>query len=80
MRLIVLSIWGKEGLKSWEITRLAPDQPYQIQASLKFDTLAAWDAASTGPSSAIIFGDIPNFTTAKPLVVKGFQHGSEILE
>lgn len=71
------SSWKGEGLKSWEITQFAPDQIYQIQAILKFESLAAWEAASTGKNSEAVFGDIAKFTTAKPVVVKGTHHGSE---
>ncbi|KAK8918203.1 ethyl tert-butyl ether degradation EthD [Metarhizium anisopliae] len=74
---LVSASWKGEGLKSWEITQFAPDQIYQIQAILKFESLAAWEAASTGKNSEAVFGDIAKFTTAEPVVVKGTHHGSE---
>ncbi|KHN98642.1 ethyl tert-butyl ether degradation EthD [Metarhizium album ARSEF 1941] len=76
---LVSASWGGAGLKSWEITQFAPDQQYQIQAILEFESMAAWEAASTGESAVAVFGDIPNFTAAKPVVVKGAHLGSEKL-
>ncbi|TWU71994.1 hypothetical protein ED733_003032 [Metarhizium rileyi] len=74
---LVSSCWKEEGLQSWEIVQFASDQPYQVQATLKFASLAAWEAASTGKNSANVFGDIPTFTTAEPVVLKGLCQGSE---
>lgn len=33
--------------------------------------MASWEAASTSEAAKAVFGDIPNFTTGKPDVVKG---------
>ncbi|OAQ64081.1 ethyl tert-butyl ether degradation EthD [Pochonia chlamydosporia 170] len=68
---LVSASWGGDGLQSWEITQFAADLPYQIQAILKFESLAAYETARAGPNSAAVFGDIPKFTTAKPIVLKG---------
>ncbi|KAK2608506.1 hypothetical protein QQS21_002968 [Conoideocrella luteorostrata] len=68
---IVETQWKSDGLRSWEITQFEPGLPYQIQAVLKFDTLAEWEAASTGKNAPPVFDDIPKFTTAQPVVLKG---------
>ncbi|KAG5978538.1 hypothetical protein E4U55_006088 [Claviceps digitariae] len=57
--------------ESWDITHLAPGQTFQIQAVLKFTSLAAWEQASLPETAGPVFGDLPAFTTAKPLVLKG---------
>lgn len=65
------SQWKQDGLRTWEITQLDAGQPFQVQALLRWDSVAAWDAASTGPHGVTVFADIPNFTTAQPVAVKG---------
>lgn len=62
--------WGQEGLQSWEVTQFE-GQSYEIQTLLKFDSLDKWEAASVGVNAAAVFGDLPNFTTAKPLILRG---------
>lgn len=49
------------------------NNPYQVQATLKWDSEASFDAAVAGPSAKVVFGDIPNYTTAKPVTLKGQQ-------
>ncbi|KZZ96118.1 Dimeric alpha-beta barrel [Moelleriella libera RCEF 2490] len=68
---LVSAQWKQDGLRSWEITQLDAGQPFQVQALLRWDSVAAWDAASTGPHGESVFADIPNFTTAQPVAVKG---------
>lgn len=48
-----------------------PGQKYQVQAVLKWDSMASYDEAHKAPVAAAVFGDIPKFTEAKPDVVKG---------
>ncbi|KAG5930536.1 hypothetical protein E4U42_007193 [Claviceps africana] len=62
--------WAPFGLQSWHVTQMAPGQPYQVQAILKFGSLAAWERASS-EAGAVVFADIPAFTSAEPLVLKG---------
>ncbi|TQS33795.1 hypothetical protein Golomagni_05849 [Golovinomyces magnicellulatus] len=73
---LVAKNWTSEGLQSWEITQFAPGAPYQIQATLKFSSVSAWQAASSGESSKPVFGDIPNFTEAQPVVLTGTHQAS----
>lgn len=75
--LTILSrAWGSEGLESWEVTQFEQGNPYMIQATLKFESLKKWENASTGPSSSRVFGDMPNFTTVQPQVMRGAVKGS----
>ncbi|KAH7014807.1 hypothetical protein EDB80DRAFT_864242 [Ilyonectria destructans] len=68
---LVSKTWGSEGLQSWEIVTFAEGSAYQVQATLRWDSLESFDKAAAGPSAATVFGDIPNFTTSKPDVFKG---------
>ncbi|KAG6019315.1 hypothetical protein E4U41_003287 [Claviceps citrina] len=63
--------WKPHGLLGWTITRLAPGQAHQVQALVRFDSLAAWEAASRGAHAEAVFGDIAAFTAAEPLVLRG---------
>ncbi|CEJ81750.1 hypothetical protein VHEMI01863 [[Torrubiella] hemipterigena] len=70
---IVQENWGSLGLQSWEILQFPEDAPYQVQATLKWDSLDSYKAAASGPSATAVFGDIPNYTTAKPVSLAGVQ-------
>ncbi|KAG6005549.1 hypothetical protein E4U21_007875 [Claviceps maximensis] len=63
--------WRPQGLINWEITILTPGQTYQVQAVLKFTSLAAWEQAVSSETAVTVFGDVPAFTTAEPIVFKG---------
>jgi hypothetical protein len=47
-----------------------------VQAVLKFESMKKWEQASTGPSSARVFGDMPNFTTVQPELMRGNVRGT----
>ena len=47
--------------------RFAEGDPYQVQAILKWDSLASWQNA---PKEKVL-GDVPNFTAAQPILVTG---------
>lgn len=64
------------GLQSWEILQFPPDAPYQIQCTMKWENEAACDAARSAPGGKIIAGDVPNYFTAKPVVLKGLQRAT----
>ncbi|KAK3181812.1 hypothetical protein K4F52_006879 [Lecanicillium sp. MT-2017a] len=78
---LVAKNWKPFGLQSWEIIAFEPGQTYQIQASLKWDSAESWASASAPSCDAAkaVFGDIPNFTTAQPVVLKGAQQGMQSL-
>lgn len=67
--------WGAAGLESWEVIQYEGDAEYQIQATLVWKSREEFDKAISGPAGAEIFGDVPNFTTAKPILLKGLHKG-----
>ncbi|KAJ4148602.1 hypothetical protein LMH87_003065 [Akanthomyces muscarius] len=76
---IVQKNWKPFGLQSWEIIVLEPGQQYQVQAILKWDTLESLAKAKGGEAGAKVFGDIAQFTTAKPDVVVGNRTAGQSL-
>lgn len=65
--------WSSRGLESVQVLRGVggPDgaaPTYMIMALLTFASMEAFSAAARSPEGREIFDDIPNFTTAKPLV------------
>ncbi|KAG5988443.1 hypothetical protein E4U43_004749 [Claviceps pusilla] len=63
--------WKPHGLQSWDITKLATGEAFQIQAVLRFPSLALWDEVTKLETSRAVFRDIPAFTSAQPLVLRG---------
>ncbi|KAM3502384.1 hypothetical protein MY10362_004893 [Beauveria mimosiformis] len=76
---IVEEHWKPCGLQSWAVIVLEPEQQYQIQAILKWDSLESFAKAKQGEASAKVMGDIPNYTTAKPDIVVGNKKGEKSL-
>ncbi|KAF4984319.1 hypothetical protein FZEAL_470 [Fusarium zealandicum] len=76
---LVSSLWTPLGLQSWEVLTFPSDAPYQVQATLHWKSADDFNAAATGESAEKVFGDIVNFTTAKPIVLKGEVVGSSKL-
>ncbi|KAM3507845.1 hypothetical protein MY11210_006982 [Beauveria gryllotalpidicola] len=68
---IVEENWKPLGLQCWEVIVCEPEQQYQVQAILKWDSLECFAKAKQGEAGANVFGDIPNYTAAKPDVVVG---------
>lgn len=66
-----ISSWTSYGLQSWEILKFPADAPYQIQATLKWDSIESFEKAAAGEEGKAVFGDIPNFTESKPILLKG---------
>lgn len=65
------SSWGSSGLLGWDVLTFPADAPYQVQATLRWKSLDDFNAAAAGEAAKTIFGDIPNFTTAQPILLKG---------
>ena len=63
---LVSKTWTPYGLKSWEIVKW-DEGDYQIQGTLRWDSLESWKKC---PKEEL-FGDVPNFTTSKPIVLVG---------
>lgn len=55
----------------WDVLTFPADAPYQVQATLRWKSLDDFNAAAAGEAAKTIFGDIPNFTTAQPILLKG---------
>lgn len=66
-----ISSWTPYGLQGWEILKFPADAPYQVQATLKWDSIESWEKAAAGEETKAVFADLPNFTEAKPIVLKG---------
>jgi hypothetical protein len=64
-------IWKPQGLRKWEILTFPEDAPYQVQAVLHWDSLEDFEKATGVEATAKIFADIPNYTTAQAVILKG---------
>ncbi|KAJ4316993.1 hypothetical protein N0V84_007588 [Fusarium piperis] len=76
---LVVESWGPLGLLSWEILNFPADAPYQVQATLKWKSVADFEAAAASPAAEKVFGDIKNFTSAQPVLLKGDVVASQSL-
>ncbi|KAI8652511.1 hypothetical protein NCS57_01315200 [Fusarium keratoplasticum] len=76
---LVAASWGSLGLLSWEILNFPADAPYQVQATLKWKSIADFEAAAASPAAEKVFGDIKNFTSAEPILLKGDVVASQSL-
>ncbi|TGO28237.1 hypothetical protein BPAE_0030g00230 [Botrytis paeoniae] len=67
---LVQEKWGPYGLKNWTVTKLDESAGYSVQALLWFESKEAWAKAgeAEGPT---IMGDVPKFSSEKPLLVFG---------
>lgn len=72
MRL-VSETWEPVGLQSWTVTDHIDDdsQPYVITAALVWNSLEDFATGESTEAGKKVFGDIPNFTDIKPIVIKG---------
>lgn len=50
-----------------------------MQATLKWETVDAFNAAAAGEGAKVVFGDIKNFTQAQPVLLKGEVVASKII-
>lgn len=65
------SLWTSYGLQGWDVLTFPADAPYQVQATLRWKSLDDFNAAATSESAKPVFEDIPNFTAAQPILLKG---------
>lgn len=63
--------WGEAGLESARAFFPPSDSSYLAVAVLTFVDEAAIAVALALPATAEIMGDLPNFTNASPLVLRG---------
>lgn len=71
--------WKDFGLLGWEVVHYAEGGPYQISAVLKWESPEAFAKAASGPAAQEVFSDVPNFTTAQPVLLNGAEKGSSKL-
>ncbi|RFN48194.1 ethyl tert-butyl ether degradation ethd [Fusarium flagelliforme] len=67
--------WSSKGLKSAEVIQLGGDSPYQIYSILRWESMAAFQAAAGSEESKAVHDDVKNFTTAKAEVRVGATVG-----
>ncbi|KAF4455742.1 hypothetical protein F53441_1941 [Fusarium austroafricanum] len=68
---LVASKWGPHGLKDYKILTFQEGAPYQIQATLEWDSVEAFDKAAASEAAAAVMGDIKNFYSGNPMILKG---------
>jgi hypothetical protein len=59
------------GLKNYKILKFLEGAPYQVQATLEWESLDVFEKASANEVAQKIFGDIKNFYEGEPLLLKG---------
>ncbi|KAM3078037.1 hypothetical protein ACMFMG_002664 [Clarireedia jacksonii] len=69
---LVQEKWGPYGLQNWTVTQLDGQDGWSVQALLWFDSLESFKKALDAEAPAVM-GDIPNFSSEKPLLVKGVE-------
>ncbi|KAF5019231.1 hypothetical protein F66182_8772 [Fusarium sp. NRRL 66182] len=74
---LVAATWGPHGLKSYKVLTFEAGAPYQVQATLEWDSLEAFEKAGSSEENAAVFGDIVNFYSGSPIVLKGNIVASE---
>ncbi|KAI1387640.1 uncharacterized protein F4822DRAFT_289287 [Hypoxylon trugodes] len=66
------------GLKAWRVAQYTdPNAPYVIQAWLEFENDKQWEVAAASSEAKEVFGDVPNFTDIKPVLLVGSIVGSQ---
>jgi hypothetical protein len=59
--------WASYGLKGYEIVTFGPGQPFQLQATLRWDSIESLGKAPM----AEIEADVKNYTSLQPISVAG---------
>lgn len=78
---LVADSWKPYGLKSWTIVQFGPgpdgaEPEYCVQATLEWDSPESFQKALGGPEKDKVFGDIPNFSNAGPVLLGGQVTGT----
>ncbi|KXJ94820.1 hypothetical protein Micbo1qcDRAFT_193888 [Microdochium bolleyi] len=68
---LVQARWGPFGLKSWKVVKYDENASFSVQASLEWESEDALNKALQSEEAKEIFGDVSNFTTSKPELVRG---------
>ncbi|KAF5705871.1 hypothetical protein FGLOB1_7768 [Fusarium globosum] len=69
--------WGSYGLKNYKIITFQEGAPFQIQATLEWESLEVFEKAAASEAAAAVFGDIKNFYDGNPVLLKGPVVASE---
>ncbi|KAG4263049.1 hypothetical protein FPRO03_10412 [Fusarium proliferatum] len=74
---LVASKWGSYGLKNYKIITFQEGAPFQVQATLEWESLEVFEKAAASEAAAAVFGDIKNFYDGNPVLLKGPVVASE---
>lgn len=73
---LVQKRWSAYGLTDWRITQFSGTtdpsvpSPHSVEAKLEFESMEKFKEAGEA-AGAEVFGDIPNFTDRKPVILIG---------
>ncbi|KAJ5177815.1 Dimeric alpha-beta barrel [Penicillium coprophilum] len=75
---LVESTWKSFGLINWHVTKFpsafdGSRSEYLIMATLEWENEDSFKSGLQAPGAATVFGDIPNFTNAKPITLAGTE-------
>ncbi|KAF4967447.1 hypothetical protein FSARC_5020 [Fusarium sarcochroum] len=68
---LVSAKWGPHGLKNWKILTFQDGAPFQVQATLEWESVEAFNKAESTDAGKEIFGDVKNFYSESPVLLKG---------
>lgn len=69
---LVQDVWGPMGLTTWTVTEHKdPAEPYFLQCSTTWHSVSDFQKAVASPASGKLFADVPNYTDAAPVTLKG---------
>ncbi|PQE08927.1 Ethyl tert-butyl ether degradation protein [Rutstroemia sp. NJR-2017a WRK4] len=69
---LVQEKWGPHGLQNWTIYELDGKDGWSVQALLYWDSMESFAKAAEAEAEKIM-ADVPNFSSEKPLLVKGTE-------
>jgi uncharacterized protein (TIGR02118 family) len=70
---LVQKTWGDKGLLSWFVSKLDPSTGYTIQCVLIWESEEKFKSAMGSADAAKVMGDIPNYSSEKPVTYLGTQ-------
>lgn len=78
---LVEKAWKAVGIQAWQVIKFAGQpagspQPYCAAAIVTFDSRDGAERALQAEETKEVFGDVPNFTNLKPLLMTGDVSGS----
>jgi uncharacterized protein (TIGR02118 family) len=78
---LVEKAWEKVSIQSWQVVKFAPflngaATPYHAAAIVTFDSRDGANNALAAEATKEVFGDVPNFSNLKPLLMVGDLQGA----